>query len=115
MASGGDEEIAAELPWGLEDDATGLDTYLAFHHPSCYAEQRYAQAAIDVVDAEGPQGTGWLAERGEVPMVPLRAVPRGVVDQVHKLCVVALLEVMVAHDVASEGHHYVAPLGAAIT
>ena len=88
MARGGDEEIAAELPWGLEDDATGLDTYLAFHHPSCYAEQRYAQAATDVIDAEGPQGTGWLADRGEVPTVPLRAVPRGVVDQVHKLRVV---------------------------
>ena len=35
FAAGGDEEIAAELPWGLEDDAAGLDVYLAFHHPSC--------------------------------------------------------------------------------
>ena len=88
MARGGDEEIAGELPWGLEDDAAGLDTYLAFHHPSCYAQQRYVQAAVDAIDNEGPDGEGWLADEGDVPLVPLRAVPRGVVDQIHKLRVV---------------------------
>jgi len=87
FAAGGDEEIAAELPWGLEDDAAGLDVYLAFHHPSC---SLFPEAVAAVLEAEGqgPGGTGWLQDMGSTPYVPLRCVPKGVVDQVHKKRVV---------------------------
>ena len=87
-AHDGDQAIASELPWGLEDEAEGLDILLAFHHSSCWEDSRYAQAVVDVVAAEGPAGTGWLQDSGDIPFVPLRCVPKGVVDQVHKLRVV---------------------------
>lgn len=87
-ANDGDAAIASELPWGLEDEAEGADIYLAFHHASCWADPRYAGAVSDTVAAEGPGGEGWLQEDGEIPYVPLRCVPKGVVDQIHKLRVV---------------------------
>ena len=85
LAAGNDQEIAGELPWGFEDDSAGLDVYLAFHHPSCVLHR---EAAVAVLEKEGPDGKGWLCDGGDVPYLPLRAVPRGVVDQVHKKRVV---------------------------
>ena len=91
-----DSEICHELPWGFELDGSTEDIYLAFHHPSCYPQEgsdsfsaaEWRQAATGVVDVEGPGGRGWLQQMGEVPFVPMRAVPRGIADQVHKLRVV---------------------------
>ena len=85
LAVGGDEEIASELPWGLEDDASGLDVYLAFHHPSCAQWPGELEA---VIEKEGADGEGWLQFLGDTPFVPLRCVPKGVVDQIHKKRVV---------------------------
>jgi hypothetical protein len=93
---GEDAEICHELPWGFELDGSTKDVFLAFHHPSCYpakgsesfSAEQWRQAALDVVAKEGPAGKGWLRDDGEVPYVPLRAVPRGIADQIHKLRVV---------------------------
>ena len=91
-----DSEICHELPWGFELDGTTEDIFLAFHHASCYPQEgsesfsaaEWRQAAMGVVDVEGPEGQGWLQAMGTVPFVPMRAVPRGIADQVHKLRVV---------------------------
>ena len=93
---GEDAEICHELPWGFELDGSAEDIFLAFHHPSCYpsqgsatfSAQQHRQAVVRVAEAEGPAGTGWLQRHDDIPFVPLRAVPRGVVDQTTKLRIV---------------------------
>lgn len=82
-AADGDADITSQLPWGLEDDSNTNDIYLAFHHASFDSEPRYAEASHKALQDDVTAGHAELT--AGVPFLPLKLVPRGIVDQLSKL------------------------------
>ena len=74
-----DRAIIAETVWGLEDGCGNWDTHLAFHHGS-YGAFGTEGSDLIVKDVE----KGWIKELSEIPFVPVRYVPRGLIDEITK-------------------------------
>ena len=72
------EEVGA---WGVEDGSHSQDIHLAMHHASFF---KHGSAGEDAMWGDIEEGLMEVCSEG-VPYLPIRLVPRGIVDQVTKL------------------------------